>query len=133
MKYIGYFWGNFYMATIQQGIQGMHVVGKMSQNVTDENKESFKRWAGQDFTVQLMNGGDHESLNEFVEFLDIYAPDKYIWSSFYESEGALNQSTSSVGIILPDWVADPSHPPMSYDDSFEADMYRKIKKSRFAI
>lgn len=135
MKYVGCFWSNFYFHTVQHGIQGMHVVSKMSQKMKKAegfSKISFDKWAGKDFTVRLMNGGDHEALYQFTKYLEMYAPDDVCWDYFYESQGAANNTMTSVGIILPEYYVDKDYPVMAKEDDFETDIIRKIRESRLA-
>lgn len=130
MKYIGVFWTNQYIASIQHGIQSMHVTGKMSKNPNDS--VAYEQWAQQQFLADVRNGGGHKQLKEFAEFLEEYAYN-YTWQYFYESDEALNGSYTAVGIILPMDVFDPKFAPEYNDTSFEAEIYRKIKSTRHAI
>jgi hypothetical protein len=129
-KYRAYFWGNFYLSSIQQGIQAGHVIGNMA--ISCQENSDFIQWADEDKTMILRNGGDHISLYNFVTDLQIQGGE-YSWDYFEESGDALSNSITSVGIILPNYVYNPAYEPAYYDDSFEATIYRKIKKTPLAI
>lgn len=129
MTYIGVFWTNFYLSSIQHGIQSAHVVGKMGKDPND--KFAYDQWATNDFVMNVRNGGDHEALQDMKKFFKDSASN-YTWSSFYESDGALNGALTCVGIVLPDYVFAPQYEPNYQDTGFEAEVFRLIKSTSLA-
>lgn len=131
MAYRAYFFGNFYLSSIQQGIQAAHVIGNMAYTCVDD--EDFLTWAGDDKTIICLNGGDQKALHKIVDFFSLYASD-YSWHYFNESADALNASITSVGIILPEhiWKFDEDTSWLEDKKSFSAQMKRLIQKCPLA-
>ena len=98
-----YFFGNFYLSSIQQGIQAAHVVGDMFVKSIDESSPAVRDlwdWAENHKTMILLNGGMASDLLS-TECVFQSEANPYAWASFREEEAALNNSLTSVGIILP--------------------------------
>ena len=114
-----YFFGNFYLSSIQQGIQAAHVVSEMSVKYSPGLPPAcdYEEWAHTHKTMILLNGGMAANLRELVACFDT-KDNSYCWAFFCEEEAALEGSITSVGIILPDtiyntaaeWRAGGAHP-----------------------
>lgn len=103
---------NFYLSSIQQGIQTGHcavdLVRKYAYSVNDEvSEEDEKRaylvnqWADHHKTFIVLNGGDADGIDNAQKI--ICATD-LPWAKFHESEGALNGLRTCVGVVLPDFI-----------------------------
>jgi hypothetical protein len=111
-----YFFGNFYLSSIQQGIQALHAVSEMfvkyhpddtfgPQPFKKERGDTLMDWARYHKTVVLLNGGDADSLMGIKGFLS-RIDNPYPHDFFEESVGALNQCLTSVGIVLSERMYD---------------------------
>ncbi len=100
-----YFFGNFYLSSIQQGIQAQHCTAEMfvKYGAYKNAYDVLHQWAYEHKTSILLNGGDQEALVELWHLLrDEDNP--YPWAKFEESKGALNEALTCVGIILPEEI-----------------------------
>jgi len=104
-----YFWGNMYLASIQQGIQSLHCVSEMYIKYADDYTSPsidgygarLHRW-GRDYkTVVILNAGEMSAL-ERVETLMASEDNPYPWASWRESDEAINGALTNVGVILPE-------------------------------
>lgn len=104
-----YFWGNYYLSAIQQGIQSLHCLSELYLKVRANRKErpedviDLYTWAADYKTVVILNAGEMSALEE-VEKLMASEDNPYAWASWRESPESLNGCLTSVGIILPDRV-----------------------------
>lgn len=55
------------ISPIQQGIQSAHAIVEYAQVFGDAPE--YKKWAGQDKTIIILNGGSSVTLNEHLSFL----------------------------------------------------------------
>jgi len=111
-----YSFTNFYMHTIQQGIQPGHAAvelfvkyslhGKRTTDIIGESqRDMLYDWAKNWKTFICLNGGDNSGVQEMFEFLsDPQNP--YPWSPFHESEAALNGVMTTVAVVLPARIFD---------------------------
>lgn len=102
-----YFFGNFYLSSIQQGIQAQHCTAEMFVKYyppTEEWQQGdvLHDWAKNHKTSILLNGGDCEQLKLLAMILSREPGSPYPWAVFHESELALNHAITCVGIILPE-------------------------------
>ena len=103
-----YFFGNFYLSSIQQGIQAQHCTAEMFVKYSVSGESLTKRshlydWAENHKTSILLNGGDTDGLYNIREMM-YDTTNLYPWAYFRESQSALNQALTCVGIILPERV-----------------------------
>ena len=105
-----YFWGNIYMASIQQGIQSLHCISEMyikypEQEAMGGSAQSImlREWGYSYKTVIILNAGEMSAL-EKVEELMASDENPYAWTSWRESKEAINGALTSVGIILPERI-----------------------------
>lgn len=107
-----YFYGNMYLSSIQQGIQGLHSTSEMfvkyrnTYNVEDDKKsDMLYTWAEHFKTVVLLNAGYADEIRKLIKvFGDKRNP--YPWAEFYEGKDSLDGALTDVGIILPVHVYD---------------------------
>lgn len=102
MRYYGF--GNYYLSSIQQGIQNLHVVSDISVKYEDmsEENESYKEWALYHKTVVLCNGGNAESINTLYAFLEELEKEgmDLPYSLFKEDGPSLSGAVTAVGVIV---------------------------------
>ena len=99
-----YFFGNMYLSSIQQGIQAQHCTAEMFVKYQAGHPEKYHDqlydWAQNHKTSVLLNGGDCAGLSEIFQVLD--SPDNpYPWAVFLESNDALRNALTCVGIVIP--------------------------------
>lgn len=102
-----YFFGNMYLSQIQQGIQAGHVISELftkyySEYSCDEEVLLYE-WANDHKTMILLNGGHGSNLHDLIDFFE-QDDNPYPFSFFKESEGALDNALTCVGIILPEKI-----------------------------
>lgn len=87
---------NYYLSSLQKGLQTAHVVSELSLN----RKKVYTDWADQDKTIIMLNGGNCAQLTEFGTWLADNVS-KWPWAAFHEDEASLAGAITAVGIILP--------------------------------
>ena len=113
---------NFYLSSIQQGIQSAHCLHEMFIKYDDvtynpfnkalnwndnelSSKEVLHGWAANHKTMIVLNGGDSLSLSGILAKIQILASACNLpYTSFCEDERSLNNALTCVGIILPESV-----------------------------
>ncbi len=90
---------NFYLSSIQQGIQTAHLVGEMSQGA---HTGQFDVWANSFKTIIVLNGGNNKSLLDLRTTLQAYS--EFPVGSFSEDDESLGGVLTCVGIIVPDYI-----------------------------
>lgn len=104
-----YFLGNYYLSSIQQGIQAAHCAVDMAMKYSSHRGEdnqswvTFCEWAEGHKTMVLLNGGNQSALNDFAFFLN-NVDNPFPWEQFFEDEQSLNNALTCVGIILPERI-----------------------------
>lgn len=105
-----YFFQNMYLQGIQAGIQTQHTTTEMFVKYSIKGGSRYTKqesllddWVCEHKTTIVLNGGMSGDLLELERLLSSEA-NPYPWSSFRESEYALNGSLTNVGIILPEKV-----------------------------
>jgi hypothetical protein len=107
---------NFYLSSIQQGIQTAHIVSEMmSKDLTDNQYDSLNQWATKDKTIIVLNGGTSFDLRQdYITVLhaceqlgdECYLPHAF----FTEDHNALGAWDNGVvtgwGIIVPQFMWD---------------------------
>lgn len=104
-----YFWGNFYLSSIQQGIQALHCLGEMfvkyGTNAQHDTAEGAERedmlydWADHYKTVVVLNGGDSSDLMQLTANMAVDGND-LPWASWAEDYRSLKNAVTCVGIIV---------------------------------
>lgn len=120
MRYYGF--GNYYLSSLQQGLQAHHVCVEMfnaygrfrdlqangqigDDHVLYKGWLMLDDWAQNHKTIVLLNGGNSADLAELRLFL-MKGGSEYPYSAFREDEQSLNSAMTSVGIILPAKIYD---------------------------
>jgi hypothetical protein len=88
---------NYYLSSIQQGIQTAHVVAELAM----QDGSMFEEWAKYHKTIIVLNGGNNASLIETYEYL---VGQLYPVAAFYEDRDSLNRTMTCVGVLLPELV-----------------------------
>lgn len=100
-----YSFTNFYLSSIQHGIQTAHCVSELFSKYTENNKQKdmLFEWSNNHKTIYCLNGGNNEKLLKLYEFFDdINNP--YPFVKFHEDEKSLNQTLTAVSIVLPEKI-----------------------------
>jgi hypothetical protein len=121
-----YTFTNFYLSSIQQGIQSAHCLHDLFLNYNNPNQEAdhiLLTWAEYHKTMIVLNGGDSLSLAElYAELLPLATDREYPIGTFSEDARSLNNALTCVGIVLPASVyeidlRDEPIPPLTYNDT----------------
>lgn len=101
---------NYYLSSIQQGIQTAHIQGELANQVFKDNMTSFKShmikdWSINHKTIVVCNGGNGSSLWDLIKFFQ-HKENIYPWDSFCEDGDSLGGALTGVGIILPEEIYD---------------------------
>ena len=106
-----YSFTNFYLSSIQQGIQTGHAAVELfnkyliSEGWQNGFAEQVNEWAANWKTFICLNGGDASGVAGVERWMtDPVNP--YAWTSFVESDVSLNGITTTVAIILPARIFD---------------------------
>lgn len=97
-----YFICNMYTAGIHAGIQAQHCTSELFVKYSSEpDKSGFLwQWAREDKVTILLNGGYQQNLLDFESFFK-YSGCRFPWTSWRESQEALNGALTCVGVIVP--------------------------------
>lgn len=107
MRFYGF--GNYYLSSLQQGLQAAHCVADMFMKYEYSEDDVLLRrnvlleWARQHKTMVLLNGGNSSELHDLYNFLNDYN-NPYPYVRFYEDEQSLNCALTYVGVILPEKI-----------------------------
>lgn len=104
MEYRFYGFGNYYLSSLQQGLQSAHCIADMfvKYNKKKAKKEIIYDWAENHKTMVLLNGGNSLVLEQTHQFLEelkgvgMNLP----YQLFYEDEQSLNGALTYVGIVV---------------------------------
>ena len=104
-----YFFTNMYLSSIQNGIQPAHcIVDMMLKYQSDDNQSHanmIQQWARDHKTMVVLNGGPYSNLVDIGAILNL---NRYPWGFFKESEEAMNNMLTCVGVILPETIYQPA-------------------------
>ena len=102
--------GNYYLSSIQQGIQAFHCLGDMISKypyipcgLTTQAiaRETLHDWMQNHKTLICVNGGNNQALNEFYALLTRADAGSYPVAKFHEDEISIGGMLTCVGIVLP--------------------------------
>lgn len=104
MRYYGF--GNYYLSSLQQGLQAAHGVGDILTEFEYDTHE-FKiarEWAKNHKTMILLNGGNSEMLQSLYAFFEKLKEQgmNLPFIKFHEDEMSLNNALTHVGIVIPE-------------------------------
>ncbi len=100
---------NFYLSSIQQGIQSAHVISDMfvKYKNTPEMLDRVYDWAENHKVLITLNGGANEDIQNTYTQLDKLSH-KVSWilpvASFNEDEKSLGGVMTGCGVVLPQWI-----------------------------
>lgn len=111
---------NFYLSSIQQGIQSAHVAVELFNEYRGKRNAAaslLKSWAEEHKTMIVLNGGMACNVAQGYEemalrrasTLSTYDKCPYPYAAFYEEPGAIHHARSAItawGIVLPSEVYD---------------------------
>ena len=103
-----YHFGNFYMSSIQQGIQAAHAQMELvlKYKDRDENckqKQELFDWASFHKTMICLNGGMNDDLHDLLALM-IDEGNKFAWAHFNESQEAMGGMLTNIAIVLPEVI-----------------------------
>ncbi len=104
MRFYGF--GNYYISSLQQGLQSAHVVGELfTQFERDSNEDKMVYdWGKNHKTMVLLNGGNSLNLQELFDFFgELRKQGMYLpFAKFHEDEQSLGGALTYVGMIVPE-------------------------------
>jgi hypothetical protein len=101
---------NYYLSSIQQGIQSAHIAVDLFCKYTDPKYDkkildTIITWADDHKTMVVCNGGNVASLKDLIQFFKD-EENIYPWASFCEDGDSLGGTLTGVGIIIPEELYD---------------------------
>ncbi|TFH02542.1 MAG: hypothetical protein E4H14_17545 [Candidatus Thorarchaeota archaeon] len=96
---------NYYLSSIQQGIQSAHLVHDLFVKYQEDGLESYNlfEWASKHKTMVVLNGGNSEDLLSMYTNLGLFAIKmNYPHALFCEDKASLNSAVTCVGAVLPE-------------------------------
>lgn len=108
---------NYYLSSIQQGIQTAHVVHELFNKYDEYSPQSvsLKEWSKNHKTIIVLNGGNSSMLREIYELLHSHRnPFPYV--KFHEDEESLNSVLTCVGVVLPEKIYNTASITRTSDD-----------------
>lgn len=131
-----YHFGNYYLSSIQQGIQASHCQMELFVKYPQidltkffgmSNAEHIVRsanlantlfvWAKHHKTMVCLNGGNNKDLHE-IKVLFEQDNNAYPWSYFCEDEDSLGSVLTNVAIVLPEKIYDAAEKIRNNQASF---------------
>lgn len=104
-----YSFTNFYLSSIQQGIQPAHCISDLFVKYVDESPEkaTLFDWATNHKTMICCNGGNSADVaNVFLEISRIGSALQLPFVYFHEDEQSLNSALTSCAIVVPSLIYD---------------------------
>lgn len=112
---------NYYLSSIQQGIQTAHIVGELFNQVhqltTPYKAKMICDWSMKHKTILTCNGGNSASIRD-LESLFASNQNPYPYARFNEDEDSLDGALTGVGIVLPEEIYGAV-----YDKDYDAYIY----------
>lgn len=100
-----YAMGNYYLSSIQQGIQAAHALGEMfNQSPYGDSPVGryLRDWCMNHKTMVLLNGGNSADLRDLWTLLSDERNTQYPIGKFSEDEQSLDGALTCVAIVLPE-------------------------------
>lgn len=100
-----YTFTNFYLSSIQQGIQPAHCIADMFVKYQDETttRDVLFDWATNHKTLICLNGGNAAGIREIIAVLDEVAPTLGLpYGYFREDKQSLDETMTCCGIVVPE-------------------------------
>ena len=102
-----YFFCNYYLSSIQQGIQSAHCVADMfaRYQMRSAHKTCLYNWAENHKTMVVLNGGNSKDLDTLYKDLVSNADQVcYPHARFKEDKQSLNSATTCIGLVVPEKI-----------------------------
>jgi hypothetical protein len=98
-----YTFSNTHLSSTQFGLQSAHVTSQLSIKYWDDpdRHAQYIDWATFYTTIVMLDGGNQSSLTSILDTMS-YTGNPYAWSYFRETECALNNCLTGIGIIIPE-------------------------------
>jgi hypothetical protein len=103
-----YTFTNYYLSSIQQGIQPLHVTSELFVKYPNEQHDINSpdylvwEWAKNHKTVVCLNGGNNADLHDSLALISTFAKDLGLpWAYFREDAESLAGAMTSLGVIVP--------------------------------
>lgn len=105
MRFYGF--GNYYLSSLQQGLQAGHTAVELFVKYhiaeSEEKHDMLFDWGENHKTMVLLNGGNSAGLQDLFSFFDT-PENPYPFCKFHEDEQSLNGALTYVGIVLPEKI-----------------------------
>lgn len=121
-----YTFTNFYLSSIQQGIQSGHaavelfVKYQITKGWKNGEAQMLNEWAANHKTMICLNGGDLQGVMDIAHFFDSPVENPFPWAPFYEDSRSLGNIMTSVAIILPANIYETADLLRKKDDKMNA-------------
>lgn len=98
---------NFYLSSIQQGIQSAHVGQDLTATYRGQHTKAaqlLKEWEDHGKTMIVLNGGTAADILQAYESMHDLSSTSYPYTAFWEEPGAIHESAKAVtawGVVLP--------------------------------
>jgi hypothetical protein len=102
-----YFFCNYYLSSIQQGIQSAHCLAEMFVDYTDPwtAQNILFEWAQNHKTMVVLNGGNSENVLAIYAALCRLCDElEYPYGVFKEDTASLNSAYTCTGVIVPEKI-----------------------------
>jgi hypothetical protein len=104
MRFYGF--GNYYLSSLQQGLQAAHLVGELftQYDLSSSQYDLVKDWGTNHKTMVLLNGGNSANLQALFELFQKFAREgmPLPFANFHEDEQSLGGALTYVGIVIPE-------------------------------
>jgi hypothetical protein len=104
-----YSFTNFYLSSIQQGIQPAHCIADLFVKYADESPQraALLDWAANHKTMICLNGGNAAGIKEVYEALhQVGTVLELPFGKFHEDEQSLDGTMTCCGIVVPQPIYD---------------------------
>ena len=124
---------NFYLSSIQQGIQSAHIVSELYTKYKFSSAGcalNIDEWALNHKTIIVCNGGGTADLKAGMAIAEA---SQYAWAPFYEAPDCLSGALTGFGIILPDVIFSCRRSPLDasvYETCLEDTQWQFTQKDR---
>lgn len=101
-----YTFGNYYLSSLQQGLQGTHVLSEMMYLFDQKptQRAMLLQWAKQHKTIVMLNGGNSASIQAIFERFEGFRRRgmKLPFAKFHEDAPSLGGALTACGILVPE-------------------------------
>lgn len=110
VEYRFYGFGNYYLSSLQQGLQAGHAITELFVNhkVTSSKYKQVQEWGANHKTMVLLKGGNSADLANLYEFFQDLEKQgmPYPFTKFHEDEVSLGGALTYVGAVFPNEIYD---------------------------